>query len=64
MILSLFYSYSVLFPNNDFIKTVVVDELLQFPKGKNDDIVDSISQALNYAKSMEFYDIRIRGLSL
>ena len=38
----------VLFPRNGYFMPDVERELLTFPQGKTDDIVDSISQALDY----------------
>ncbi|QEK39538.1 phage terminase large subunit [Candidatus Sneabacter namystus] len=50
--LPLFRSQKVLLPKNKtFVHDLVLPELLNFPKSKYDDIVDSLSQAINYFKS-------------
>ncbi len=61
--MGMFQSGSVLFPqNNAFIENTVISELLHFPNARHDDVVDSISQALNYIREMNFKDIKIRAL--
>jgi predicted phage terminase large subunit-like protein len=61
--ISMFQSGSVVFPKDDaFIEDVIIPEVLQFPYVKHDDAVDSISQALNYFKDLNFKDIVIRTL--
>jgi predicted phage terminase large subunit-like protein len=61
-IISLFQSGRLLLPQNSPFKNSVIEEITTFPHSKNDDIVDAISQFLNFIK--EFTgpkDIRIRG---
>ncbi len=45
-----FVSGNVIFPHPDNCAWIndVIDEITSFPKGKNDDIVDSVTMALNY----------------
>ncbi len=60
--MGMFQSRNVLFPeDNSFIESNIVSELLQFPHAKHDDAVDSVSQALNYIREMNFKDIKIRA---
>jgi predicted phage terminase large subunit-like protein len=61
--MQMFQSGRVLFPeNNPFVQDVVISELLNFPGGRHDDVVDSVSQALNYIKDMNFGQIQLRRL--
>jgi predicted phage terminase large subunit-like protein len=52
----------VLFPRSDFMERVLLPELLEFPNSKHDDMVDSLSQAINYSKGLITGEIRMRGL--
>ena len=48
----LFQSGRVLIPNMSNFKSVFITEVTSFPNSKNDDIVDSVSQFLNFAKGL------------
>lgn len=59
----LFQSAKILLPKNSGFNNVLLQELLTFPNSKHDDIIDSISQALNFSKGEnKLYNIRIRNL--
>lgn len=59
-VVPLFQSGSVLIPKQS---SVILKELLNFPHIKNDDIVDSVSQFLNFMKDKSFkYPARIRTI--
>ena len=59
-VVPLFQSASVLIPKQS---SIILKELLNFPHIKNDDIVDSVSQFLNFMKDKSFkYSARIRSL--
>ncbi|WP_232202657.1 phage terminase large subunit [Rickettsia montanensis] len=59
-VVPLFQSASVLIPKQS---SIILKELLNFPHIKNDDIVDSVSQFLNFMKDKSFkYPARIRSL--
>jgi len=49
-IVTLFQSGLVSFPTQSSSNAIILNELLNFPHCKNDDIVDSISQFLNFIK--------------
>ncbi len=51
-VVPLFQSAIVLLPRQSVFNATVLKELLHFPHVKNDDIIDSISQFLNYIKEM------------
>lgn len=61
-ILEYFLERRVYIPTKKFHKDLIVNELLSFPAGKNDDIVDSISQFLNYIRSSKKLEVKIRNL--
>ncbi|KJW02611.1 terminase-like family protein [Rickettsia endosymbiont of Ixodes pacificus] len=59
-VVPLFQSASVLISKQS---SIILKELLNFPHIKNDDIVDSVSQFLNFMKDKSFkYPARIRSL--
>ncbi len=59
-VVPLFQSASVLIPKQS---SIILKELLNFSHIKNDDIVDSVSQFLNFMKDKSFkYPTRIRSL--
>ncbi len=59
-VVPLFQAGSVLIPRQS---SIILKELLNFPHIKNDDIVDSVSQFLNFMKDKSFkYPARIRNL--
>nr|WP_256621247.1 phage terminase large subunit [Rickettsia sp. TH2014] len=59
-VVPLFQSASVLIPKQP---SIILKELLNFPHIKNDDIVNSVSQFLNFMKDKSFkYPARIRSL--
>jgi len=62
--LDLFESGKVLIPKTGYCSAIVQKQLLNFPDSKHDDIVDSVSQFLNYIKKHHFHlDIpRIRNI--
>ena len=61
-IVSLFQSGRILLPKDSPFKNSIIEEITTFPYSKNDDIVDSISQFLNFVKEFTGRkDIRIRG---
>lgn len=61
-IVSLFQSGRVLLPQNSPFKNSLIEEITTFSYSKNDDIVDSIGQFLNFIKEFTGRkDIRIRG---
>ena len=45
-----FKTGSVWFPSNMEFTQPVVTELLQFPAGKNDDLVDTVSMVINWMR--------------
>ena len=53
-----FEAQKVLFPRYIYWLRNFEDELLAFPSGKHDDIVDSVSQFLNYMKSRSVQALR------
>ena len=60
--LPLFRSGAVRLPKQAAFNTVLLQELLSFPTCKNDDIIDSISQFLNFIKGHTSRKVaRIRG---
>ncbi|WP_341752886.1 MULTISPECIES: phage terminase large subunit [unclassified Candidatus Tisiphia] len=61
-VLALFQSTAVVLPKQSAFNTILLNELLNFPHCKNDDIVDSVSQFLNFIKERSNKSIaRIRG---
>lgn len=65
--IDLFEAGRVMIPNNqlgneDKNITKLIYQLLKFPNAKNDDLVDSISQFLNYIKTRKTRKARIRDL--
>ena len=61
-IVSLFQAGSVQLPKQAAFNAVLLNELLAFPNCKNDDIIDSISQFLNFIKDHKSKKpARIRG---
>lgn len=58
----MFQSGVVQFPKDTYFMELVVNELVNFPFAKNDDIVDSISQFLNFIKNKKSIGYRIRAL--
>lgn len=48
----MFMAGSILFPSSHILLAELVKELLDFPAGKHDDMVDSLSQALNWARGI------------
>lgn len=58
----LFQSGQVLIPKRSSFKLILIREITSFPNSKNDDIVDSISQFLNFVKGLTAkVTARIRG---
>ncbi len=58
-----FQSARILFPNQSPYLNILIDELTKFPNSNHDDIVDSISQAINYLVNQKKSVIsRIRDL--
>jgi predicted phage terminase large subunit-like protein len=47
-IIPYFQSSRILFPKQATYLNMILDELIKFPSTKHDDVVDSISQAINY----------------
>jgi predicted phage terminase large subunit-like protein len=64
-IISLFQSGCVCIPKASNFSPILLKELLSFPHSKNDDIVDSISQFLNFMKESTLLKTpaRIRGFA-
>jgi len=63
-VISLFQSGLVLLPKKSAFNSVLLKELLDFPHSKNDDIVDFISQFLNFIKEASYKgQARIRGFT-
>lgn len=61
-VLALFQSAAVVLPKQSAFNTILLSELLSFPHCKNDDIVDSVSQFLNFIKKQANKPtVRIRG---
>ncbi|WP_425362714.1 phage terminase large subunit [Candidatus Tisiphia endosymbiont of Hybos culiciformis] len=61
-VLALFQSAAVVLPKQSAFNTILLNELLSFPHCKNDDIVDSVSQFLNFIKERSNKSLaRIRG---
>ncbi|MDR0774154.1 MAG: phage terminase large subunit [Rickettsia sp.] len=61
-VLTLFQSSAVALPKQSAFNTTLLNELLSFPHCKNDDIVDSVSQFLNFIKKQSNKaTVRIRG---
>jgi predicted phage terminase large subunit-like protein len=62
-VVPLFQSGRVLLPKKASFNSILIKELTSFPNSKHDDIVDSVSQFLNFAKEMTFpVKARIRKL--
>jgi predicted phage terminase large subunit-like protein len=62
-VVPLFQSAKVLFPKQSTLNNAILKELLYFPHVKNDDIIDSISQFLNFVKELSLKpQARIREL--
>ena len=60
-VLALFQSGRILLPKNASFKNMIIEEITTFPHSKNDDIVDTISQFLNFMKELDGRkDFRIR----
>jgi len=55
-----FYQGRVLLPRNRYLE--LIEELTHFPNSKHDDIIDSISQFLQYIKTVTNKIVRIRGV--
>jgi predicted phage terminase large subunit-like protein len=55
-----FYQGRVLLPENKY--AYMLEELTTFPHSRNDDIIDSISQFLNYMKTYNSKMVRIRSV--
>ena len=51
-IIDLFQSGKVLLPKESSFNRNLIRELTSFPNSKNDDIVDSVSQFLNFSKGI------------
>ncbi len=52
-VLYIFHSNRVFFPKNSKFNRALIREITQFPTSRNDDIVDSISQFLNFIRKLE-----------
>ncbi|MCC8368746.1 MAG: phage terminase large subunit [Rickettsia endosymbiont of Oxypoda opaca] len=62
-IVPLFQSSKVLLPKQSTFNNIILKELLYFPHVRNDDIVDSVSQFLNFVKELSLKPpARIREL--
>lgn len=62
-VVHLFESGRILLPKQSSLNSNILEELLNFPSVKHDDIVDSISQFLNFIKGLsEKSELRIRSL--
>lgn len=60
--ISIFQSGQVLLPSTSSYNRELIREITSFPNTKNDDIVDSISQFLNFMKSVNNMQARVRKL--
>ncbi len=60
--LDLFENSKVYLPTNGFIFQKVINQITRFPNCKNDDLVDSITQFLNYIKHRKNLKPQIRNL--
>ena len=60
----LFESGAVLIPMHSVFNRVLISEITNFPNSKNDDIVDSISQFLNFIKSLVILLIQMNLLNV
>lgn len=59
----LFESGTVLLPAQAAFSRIITSEITNFPNGKHDDIVDSISQFLNFVKQQNGNNfVQIRSL--
>jgi predicted phage terminase large subunit-like protein len=59
----LFENATVLIPKQSGFNRVLISEITNFPNSKNDDIVDSISQFLNFIKQQHGNNlVQIRSL--
>ena len=62
-IVPMFQASKILIPKKSSFNNVLLQELLNFPNSKNDDIIDSISQCLNFSKEARYSTtVRIRDL--
>jgi predicted phage terminase large subunit-like protein len=57
-----FQSGRVLLPENALWMNVFLQELMSFPNGKNDDIVDALSQFIDVMKNSKNTEVRIRTI--
>lgn len=55
-----FYQKRVLLPQNKYPE--LIEEITNFPNSKHDDIIDSISQFLQYIKTFTNKEVRIRNI--
>ena len=51
-VIPLFQAGKVFFPSKSAFNRELINELTTFPNSKNDDIVDSVSQFLNFCKEL------------
>lgn len=59
----LFQNGTILLPARSNFKNIIINEITNFPNSKNDDIIDSFSQFLNYMKEFSSRrEINIRNL--
>ena len=62
-IVAIFQAEKVFLPRKSAYKRELLRELTTFPNAKNDDIVDSVSQFLNFSKHMIYKNnVRIRTI--